>query len=129
MIDVRKKKWSAPRVKLVGNSPVSVPAGGSVEVTLKVVGKRWIPKKMTLALKQGPDGISLEKTTVAGREVTFVLKADNDAMEKGFQGNLIIEAFNEYTPKPKKGVKSTQKKRSPIGFMPAIPIQIVAKQR
>ncbi len=127
MVNVQKKKWSAPRVKLIGDSPVPVPAGGSVEVTLKVVGKRWIPKKMTLALKHGPDGISLEKTTVAGRKVTFVLKADKDAMEKGFRDNLIVEAFNEYTPKPKKGTKSTQKKRNPIGFMPAIPIQIVAK--
>lgn len=127
MIDIKKKKWSAPRVKLVGNSPVLVPAGGSVEVKLRALGKRSIPKGLILTLQQAPDGISLEKTTVAGRKLTFVLKADDDAMEKGFKGNLIIEAFKEYLPKPKKGAKSTQKKRSSMGILPAIPIQIVAK--
>lgn len=127
MVNVQKKKWSAPRVKLLGNNPVPVPAGGSVEVKLKAIGKRSIPKGLILTLQQAPDGISLEKTTAAGRELTFVLKADKDAMEKGFKGNLIVEAFKEYTPKPRKGVSSTQKKRSSMGILPAIPIQIVAK--
>ena len=119
LIDVKKKAKKAPvlRAKRVGEGPVVVPAGGSVEVKLQVLGKRQMPKRMTLKLKKSPKGISIEKTSVNGMEISFVIKADKDAVEKGYKGNLIVEAFAIWAPK----------KRRSMGVLPAIPIRVAAK--
>ena len=54
----------------------------------------------------------------------FQLRADKDKIQTGLKDNLIIEAFREFTPK-QEDKRKTKKKRVSIGFLPAIPIQIV----
>ncbi|MBW8036046.1 MAG: hypothetical protein FVQ79_10550 [Planctomycetes bacterium] len=119
MINIKKSKKKKPvlRAKRVGSGPVVVPAGGSVEVKLQVLGKRQMPKRIILKLKKPPAGVSVGETTVTGREISFVLKADKNAAKKGYKGNLTVEAF----------AANAKKKRRSIGVLPAIPIQIVAK--
>ena len=126
MVDIRKNKGFLSHIEMVGSGPVKIPASGSTKVKFKAKGKRTVSKALVVELLQGPDGITLEKSTVAGGELTFVLKADDNAMEKGFNGNLIVEAFFEYTPKQKKGNGPVKKNRNPIGVLPAIPVQIAA---
>ncbi|HET6428665.1 MAG TPA: hypothetical protein VFJ30_09670, partial [Phycisphaerae bacterium] len=57
----------------------------------------------------------------------FRLAADKDTAKSGLADNLIVEAFRELVPKAKKGAAPAKKRRWSIGFLPAIPVEIVRK--
>jgi len=72
-----------------------------------------------LQFTNGPKHRTLPSlVTVAPEGLTFQSKA-------GFADNLIIEAFRETVVQQKDGTPTNQKCRSLIGFLPAVPIQIV----
>jgi len=123
LVLVQKGRWGAPPVELLGESPVRIPAGGSRQVTLKTRNTRAL-KQMKLVLNKPPEGLTLHGVTVVPEGLTFQLKANKDTVQSGFADNLLIEAFREYAPKDKKG-KPLPKRRSSMGFLAAIPIEVV----
>ena len=120
---VEKARWGAPTVELLGGSPVRIPAGGSARVTLKTRQSQAL-KQMRLVLNKPPEGLTLQGVTVVPEGLEFQLKADKDTIESGFADNLIIEAVREYVAKDKSG-KTLPNRRSSMGFLPAIPIEVV----
>ena len=123
LVLVQKAGWGAPPVELLGTSPVRIPVGGSVRVMLKT-RKSQALRQTKLLLNKPPEGLTLHDVTVVPEGLSFQLKADKDAVKSGFADNLIIEAVREYTPKDKSG-KSLPNRRSSMGFLRAIPIEIV----
>jgi hypothetical protein len=123
LVFVQKARWGVPAVELAGETPVRIPAGGSAQVHLRT-GKRASFNDLQLQLNQPPEGLSLGETVIAPNGLTFQLKADK-SLSSGFADNLIIEAFRETIVRAKDGKPTKQKRRSSIGFLPAIPIQIV----
>ena len=124
LVSVQKAKWRVPPVELIGDGPIRIPAGGSVQVRIKT-RKRPILKEMQLKLSEPPEGITLHDVTIVPEGIAFRLKADKDAMQIGFTDNLIVEAFREFTPKQQEGKSAPQKRRVSMGFFPAIPIEVV----
>jgi len=120
---VQKARWGAPPVELLGTSPVRIPVGGSARVTLKT-RKSQALRQTKLVLNKPPEGLTLHDVTVVPQGLSFQLKADKDAVKSGLADNLIIEAVREYTPKDKSG-KSLPKRRTSMGFLRAIPIEVV----
>jgi hypothetical protein len=57
--------------------------------------------------------------------LALTLKADKEQLAAGFADNLIIEAFREYTPKPKDGQPAPKQRRDAMGVIRALPIQVV----
>jgi len=142
LVFVQKAKWGVPAVELAGEIPVRIPAGGSAQVQLHQpsppglrAGKRANPssplragfKDIQLQLNQPPEGLSLGETILVPEGLAIELKADKDLVKAGFADNLIIEAFRESVVRAKDGTPTKEKRRSSIGFLPAIPIQIVAQ--
>ena len=123
LVLVQKGRWGAPPVELLGESPVRIPAGGSRRVTLKTRNTQAL-KQMKLVLNKPPEGVTLHGVTVVPEGLTFQLKANKDTVQSGFADNLLIEAFREYAPKDKKG-KPLPKRRSSMGLLAAIPIEVV----
>lgn len=130
LVAVEKRKWGFPDVRIVGDDTVRLEPGGSAEVVMRTYGKKsWVPKNVKLALHQGPEGISISDVKSEGRQITFVVKAEKEAMSKGYKGNLILEAVREYVPKDKNGkpLKGRAKTKSAIGILPAIPVVVAAR--
>jgi hypothetical protein len=128
LVAVLKKGGRLPIVNLVGRGPVRLKPGGSAEVKLTMPGKRGaMTKGIKLALHQPPEGITLGNVKILPRGLSFVLKAEKDALAKGFEGNLIVEALREYTPKGKKGQPAKAKKKYSVGALPAIPVVVTAQ--
>ncbi|MHC4703836.1 MAG: hypothetical protein ACYTFQ_25015, partial [Planctomycetota bacterium] len=123
VVMVQKSRWGAPQVELMGESPVRIPLGGSAEVTLKT-RKTQTLKQLRLVLNKPPEGLTLHGLKVVPEGLKFKIKADEDTLKSGFADNLIVEVFREYNPKDKSG-KTLPKRRSPMGFFPAIPIEVV----
>ena len=120
---VQKARWGAPPVELVGGSPVRIPAGGSARVTIKTRRSQAL-KQVKLVLSKPPEGISIHDVTAVPQGLSFQIKADKDTVQSGFAENLIIEVVREYRPKDKSG-KLQAKRRTSMGFIPAISIEIV----
>jgi len=123
LVFVQKAKWGVPAVELAGETPVRIPVGGSAQVQIKT-GRRASLQDVQLQLNQPPEGLTMDSVAAAPTGVTFQLKADK-SLPSGFADNLIIEAFRETVVRAKDGTPTNQKRRSSIGLLPAVPIQIV----
>jgi hypothetical protein len=124
LVAVTKQRWATPPITLADDGPVRVPAGGSRRVRLKTTNTRFL-KGMVLELNDPPDGLSLRDVSVASGGIQFDLAADAEAVKGGFADNLIVEAFRHYTPRDKDGKPRGKARRVSVGFLPAIPIEIV----
>jgi len=124
LVLVQKARWGMPPVRLAGDSPIRIPAGGSADVRVKT-RRGSILRQMKLELNEPPDGLTLHDVTVVPEGLVFQLKADKDVIQSGFEDNLIVEAFRESTPKQQEGKPAFQKRRYSMGIFPAIPIEIV----
>ena len=79
---------------------------------------------MRFKLSEPPDGISVGDVSPAEGGSAIAFKADASKVKAGQKGNLIVEAFVEVTPPPVDG-KPSEKKLFSIGFLPAIPFEVV----
>jgi hypothetical protein len=77
-----------------------------------------------LQLSEPPDGISVGDISPTADGAAISFKADAAKVKPGLKGNLIVEAFIERTPPPIDG-KTPAKNRWSIGFLPAIPFEVV----
>ncbi len=123
LISVMKMKWPYPPVELAASGPVQVSGGSSAMVRMKT-WKRPILEEMKLELKDPPAGVSLHDVAVIPEGFSFRVQADKELAPLGHAGNLIVEAYREYFPRDKDGKLSTQKRRVPMGCLPAIPVEI-----
>jgi hypothetical protein len=126
LVKVNGPKRNAPPVELVGEVPVQIPTGGSAKVQLSVP-KYIKDQKLEFELKNPPSGISLGDVRMNQEGLVFDVKlaADND--DAVIADNLIVEAFSHRTYTPKGENKQPQTRRISLGYLPAIPIQVVSK--
>ena len=123
LISIVRRGSPAPLFEVEGDEPVRLIRGGSAQIRCRI-SKRKVFNNIELKLNQPPQGLTLHDVKVASGILSFTLKADKDKIKTPLTDNLIIEAFREFTPK-QKGKKTAKKRRVSIGFLPAIPIQIV----
>jgi hypothetical protein len=124
LIEVRKKRYTASFFELIGDAPVHIAAGGSEQVKFKIA-KRPFFDGIKLKLSQPPEGLTLHDVKVASGILSFTLKVDDHTKSTGFAGNVIIAASTEFKPKKRKNRAAKKKQHASIGYLPAIPIEIV----
>jgi len=113
------------RIRFFRTNPVSlnenfikIPSGGTVKVEGKILTYSE-NEKITIELKNPPDGITIEDVKIENDIISFNLKADKK-LKSGFSDNLIIEVFSE--PKEESNPKKT---RTSKGILPALTIEII----
>jgi hypothetical protein len=126
IVAFKETKWPDPPVELHGKTPVQITKGNTSKVQIKIKRKKQVLKEMQLKLTEPPDGLTIQDVTVVPEGLEFKIKAEKGAAVKtGFKDNLIIEVFREYIPKKRKDKPNLKKSRYSMGFLPAIPIEIV----
>ena len=130
---VRNTKWGAPRMAVEGGVPVALRAEGTTEVKLRTPPRTWV-QNVEVVLDSPPKGIAVGKTRTDRDGYAFEIVVDPATVEKGCAGNLIAQWFAEVKPKPapakdKKGEETVAAKprRISLGFLPAIPYEVVAR--
>ena len=111
---------------ITGDGPVRIPAGGTAPVRIKIP-KRPMLRNVRLELGEPPEGLTIQDVNVVPEYLTFVLKADEHALQVGFADNLIVEAFMEMAGRQKDGKPLKQNRRISLGVLPAIPFEIVQR--
>jgi hypothetical protein len=115
-------------VRILSAMPVKIPAGGTARVEL---GSRMGPfmGRLHLELNDPPDGITIRSVSPGPGGANVVLQSDSARVKPGLKGNLIPNAFAERPPAAGKGNAQKKGQRIPIGTLPAIPFEVVAKSR
>lgn len=118
-ISVVRMSSKGPEIKLSTNETVQIPSGGSAEVQCIIKPMPTVPVR--LELREPPAGVQLQATKVLPDGIQLVIAVDDK--HAGYTDNLIFEAFTETETPGKDGAPAVKKKTS-IGFLPAIPIVI-----
>jgi hypothetical protein len=115
LVDATRVRGAAP-AEVVGAVPIRVPAGGSAQARVKVPW-RWALPNVELEPNEPPKGITVGHAMALAGDLAFAIKADATAVKPGDADNLIIEAF----------ARQRDGRRSSLGFLPAIPIEVVPR--
>jgi hypothetical protein len=122
----RAASKSSP-VKILGETPVKIPAGGTASFRVASSSKdKTFSKKLHLELAEAPEGIVIKKVTPSDDGMEVLLESDAAKVKPGQTGNLLVGAFPPKPAKTPKG-KSASKKAGPAAMLPAIPFEIVQK--
>jgi hypothetical protein len=117
-------RWGAGGVRVVGEGPIRVRAGGEGTVALEL--PRWHrDRKFTLEASDPPEGIQLGEVQREGATVRITVKAGPEA-KVGLAGNLIVEVTVEHPARKDKDGKLVKARVVPMGVLPAIPFEVVA---
>ena len=107
-------------VKLLTATPIRIPAGGTARVLVSLPIGPFMDK-IEFELSEPPDGITLK--TVSPAEL--VLQTDAGKVKPGLQGNLIVKVSGERRQSPEEQPAPADKRRIPLGALPAIPFEII----
>lgn len=120
-VAVQPVRWRVPITEVLGEVPVRVADGGSTRVWLRA----W--RGHTLELRQAPKGVSIADVKMDRRGLSFELRVEKGALPVGYADNLLVEGFSEINARQARGRKKTpgKKQRNSIGFLPAVPFEVV----
>ncbi|MBE3071185.1 MAG: hypothetical protein IMZ66_13200 [Planctomycetes bacterium] len=111
--------------RILGDSPLKIPVGGTVRVQVALPAARAFGDKLQLELSEPPEGIAIKNVSPSGEGTEIVFQCDAKA-KPGLKGNLIVNAF---APPPAAAAgkpAAANPRRAPLGVLPAIPFEIVS---
>jgi hypothetical protein len=126
LVLVNSSKFPISPIKPAHNEIVRIPAGGTGRILLKTV-RRPNLQEFQLELNEPPSGVTLSNLRISAESIEFDLNADSVTVKNSFSDNIIVEVFREVVPKQQEGKPTPQSRRTSIGFLPAIPIEVVTK--
>lgn len=112
--------------RIVGGTPVRIPAGGTAQVQVNGVNAGMGAVRLQLELNDPPDGLAIEKVSPSTGGADIVLSADAAKLKPGLRGNLVFQAYASRGGDAGKG-KQTNQRRALVGTLPAVPFEIVGK--
>jgi hypothetical protein len=133
-VAVSGRNMSRSPVRILGESPVRIPAGGTARVRIAAPALAFAGK-IQLELSDPPDGIAIKNVSPSGAQygraywpggAEIVLQCDAAKAKPGLQGNLIVNAFADAPELPGKAKTQAPQRRRPLGVLPAIPFEVVA---
>jgi len=111
-------------VKLLGERPVRLPAGGTARVPVSVA-KGTVAQEVRLELSEPPKGIAIKELSPGPEGLAVLLSADVKEAKPGLSGNLILNAYLESPVKSADGAAQAGTRRTALGILPALPFEVV----
>ena len=109
-------------VKILGQLPARIPAGGSGRVLLGIPPN--VPlDRIAVTLRDPPEGIRIESVARSDQGVAVRIQSDAAKVQPGQKGNLILMASGKTAGASK--AKSGKAKFPPTVTLPAVPYEIV----
>ena len=125
LVAVTGRFWPPPPRVADSDSVVRLPVGGTARIEVPRVGGA-LAGTVALELSEPPPGVTIESFTMRPGGGVLVLKADGSA-KPGARGNLIVNAFITRNAGRAANDRQGQARRVPLGCLPAIPFEIVAR--
>jgi len=113
-------------LKILGSTPVRIPAGGTARVLIGTPGGAFA-NRFQLELSEPPEGITLAKVSPGDDGTEIELHSDAAKAKAGLTGNLIVNIFpGQGFAAGQKAKKQNNQRRPIVGTLPAIPFEVVA---
>ena len=123
----RRQAFRFP-VQIAGSQPVKITAGETLRLRLQY---RLPPNnqigEVQFELNEPPEGVELKEAPAVQGGNELVLRCDTAKAKPGWKGNLIVNVFTERMIQPPNKGATPQKRRIPLGSLPAIPFEIVKR--
>lgn len=124
-VAVLGRSMAGAGVRILGETPVKIPAGGTARVQIGLPFRRSVGK-FRLELSEAPPGIAIKDTTPSGEGMEIVLESNAEQVKPGLKGNLILTASAGLGGQS--GKKRPQgNQRGPSAVLPAVPFEIVER--
>ena len=109
-------------IKILSPTPVKFSGSGTIQIRASLPPAAQLGK-VVLELADPPEGVTMTRFSAQPiTNVTIDLKCDASKLKAGLKGNLIFNVFVERDP-PAGSLPQAQKRRVPLGSMPAIPYE------
>jgi hypothetical protein len=124
-VAVSGRFMSRVSVKILGATPVRIPAGGNARVRLGAPTGGFA-NRFQLELNEPPEGVAIAKVSPTDEGAEIELHSDAAKAKPGLKGNLIVNIFpGQGLAAAQKGKKQNNQRRVSAGTLPAIPFEIV----
>jgi len=128
IVSVSGRVMSNTTVRILSETPVKIPAGGTARVRVGVPPGTFFDQ-IQVELDEPPEGIVIQSQS-PGREGTeIVLQTDRAGVKPGLKGNLIANAYAAKAQEPGREQSQGGRRRIPLGMLPAIPFEIVGQEQ
>lgn len=107
---------------------VVVPRGGKLRLDLLVLSKHVAADQLRIELDDPPPGITASIVTKDAEKPFIEVTTEADEVEPELRGNLLINVFSEFTPKPTEANPAPKTRRTSYGFMPAVPFEVTKRK-
>ncbi|MCL4205912.1 MAG: peptidase [Pirellulaceae bacterium] len=104
-------------MRLIDDQVIKLPVGGSGQVRFFAPAAQFY-NQIQFELDEAPEGIAIGEVSRGRQGISIQLTADENLVQPGLKGNLIVEAFTERT-------FSNNRRRVHIAFLPAIKFETV----
>ena len=125
-VDVAGRSVQKPSVRVVGRTPVKIPAGGTIPLRV-AIQPRFFIGKVQFKLSEPPDGITMKSFTPSRDGGDLELECDAAKIKPGQKGTLAVAAFPETTGASGKAKSSGASGGTPLATSAAIPFEIISK--
>ncbi len=122
LVSVQGRSRRGKPLRLLDPLPVELPVQGTAQIRL-AAPKGPLLDALQLEVRDPTKGISVRKVSSDPAGWRIALTIQGDSIQVGQQGNLIIEAFRNWSRKGRDGKKKNR--RVSLGILPAIPYDIV----
>jgi hypothetical protein len=113
-------------LKILGATPVKIPAGGTARVLVGTPGGAF-GNRFKLELSEPPEGITLASVSPSDDGAEMELHSDASKTKAGLKGNLIVNILpGQGAVAAQKAKKQNAQRRVVVGTLPAIPFEVVA---
>ena len=126
LLSVSSRGGTRVSSRIVSGDRIRLSAGGSARVRASFPPGYSTFQNLQFELSEPPDGFSLRDLTVTQAGAEFVLAADSAKVKPGSRGNLIVTISGERVP-PANAPNAGQRRRVPIGMLPAITFEVTPR--
>ena len=106
---------------------VELKLGETTLLGARLTAKNASSQDLRVELSEPPDGITVEKVSPEALGLAVLVATDAEKVKPGQRGNLLFEVFREYTPPPSEAEPKPQPRRTSLGFLPAVPFEVVGR--
>jgi len=123
----RRQAFRFP-VQISGSQPAKIATGETLRLRLQY---RLPPNnqlgELQFELNEPPEGVELKEAPAIQGGNELVLQCNAAKAKPGWKGNLIVNVFTERMIHPTHKGATPQKRRIPLGSLPAIPFEIIKR--
>jgi hypothetical protein len=128
-VAVRRQVVFRTPIRAGDESPLRIPAGGVVRLPIRLsLPPNSLIEKVLYELSEPPEGVELKEVLSVPDGTEILLQCDAAKAKPGLKGNLIVNVSGERTPPATNGRPPGNRQRIPLGTLPAVPFEIVARE-